>query len=120
MVIIIDPTMASNKITEVIINHIKWLVYITFPIEVISDISTRFWSQFTEEIYEISSSILFIISKLSALFSELGNILLIGIKKDRIAIIAKGILLLVSVISSDTLIFISININKNKIDTAPT
>lgn len=120
IVIIIDPTIANNKITEVIINHIKWLVYIIFPMEVISEISTRLLSQLFEETYEICISCLFIISKLSALFSELGNILLIGIKKDRIAMIAKGILLLVSPISSDTLIFISININKNKIDTAPT
>lgn len=120
IVIIIDPTIANNKITEVIINHIKWLVYIIFPIEVISDISTILLSQLFEETYEICISCLFIISKLSALFSELGNILLIGIKKDRIAMIAKGILLLVSPISSDNLIFISININKNKIDTAPT
>lgn len=120
IVIIIDPTIANNKITEVIINHIKWLVYIIFPIEVISDISTILLSQLFEETYEICVSILFIISKLSALFSALGNILLIGIKKDRIAIIAKGILLFVSPISSDTLMFISININKNKIDTAPT
>ena len=120
IVIIIDPTIANNNITEVIISQIKWLVYIIFPIEVISDISTILLSQLFEETYEICISCLFIISKLSALFSELGNILLIGIKKDRIAIIAKGILLLVSPISSDTLIFISININKNKIDTAPT
>lgn len=120
IVIIIDPTIANNNITEVIINQIKWLVYIIFPMEVISEISTRLLSQLFEETYEICVSILFIISKLSALFSALGNILLIGIKKDRIAIIAKGILLFVSPISSDTLMFISININKNKIDTAPT
>lgn len=120
IVIIIDPTIASNKITEVIINQIKWLVYIIFPIDVISEISTILLSQLFEETYEICISCLFIISKLSALFSELGNILLIGIKKDRIANILNGILLLVSPISSDTLIFISININKNKIDTAPT
>lgn len=120
IVIIIDPTIANNNITEVIINHIKWLVYIIFPIEVISVISTILLSQLFEETYEICVSCLFIISKLSVLFSELGNILLIGIKRDKMAIIAKGILLLVSPISSDPLIFISININKNKIDTAPT
>lgn len=115
-----DPTIANNNITEVIINHIKWLVYIIFPIEVISVTSTILLSQLFEETYDICVSGLFIISKLSILFSELGNILLIGIKIDKMAIIAKGILLLVSPISSDTLIFISININKNKIDTAPT
>ncbi len=120
IVIIIDPTIANNNITEVIINHIKWLVYIMFPIDVISVISTILLSQLFEETYEICVSCLLIISKLSVLFSELGNILLIGIKIDKIAIIAKGMLLLVSPISSDTLILISININKNKIDTAPT
>jgi len=88
--------------------------------EVISEISTKLLSQLFEETYEICVSCLLTISKLSALLSELGNILLIGIKKERMAIIAKGILLLVSLISSDTLILISININKNKIDTAPT
>jgi len=35
-------------------------------------------------------------------------------------IIANGILLLLSVVSSDILTLINININKNKIDTAPT
>lgn len=120
IVIIIEPTIANNNITEVIINQIKWLVYIIFPMEVISEISTKLLSQLFEETYEICVSCLLTISKLSALLSELGNILLIGIKKERMAIIAKGILLLVSLISSDTLILISININKNKIDTAPT
>ena len=43
-----------------------------------------------------------------------------GIKKAIIVIKAKGKLLFVSLISSDTLILINININRNNIDTAPT
>lgn len=116
----IDPTIANNNITDVIINHIKWVVYIIFPMAVISEILTILLSQLFEETYDICVSVLLIISELSILFSELGNILLIGIKNAKTAIIAKGILLLVSPISSETLIFISINMNKNKIETAPT
>jgi hypothetical protein len=40
--------------------------------------------------------------------------------KDITIIIAKGILLLVSLNNSDILTFININIKRNKIDTAPT
>ena len=48
--------MASNNITEVIINHMKWLVYIILPIEVISEISTILLSQLLEETYDICVS----------------------------------------------------------------
>ena len=87
----------------------------------ISDTSTILLSQLFEETWDIfvclkSKDKL----KLSLLFSLLGKISPIGIKNANIANIAKGILFLVSAISSDTLIFISININKNNIDTAPT
>ena len=102
-------------------NHIKQLVYITLPTLLISKTSTKFPSQLFEETYFIFS--IFTKDskkKLFDLLSALGKILLIGIKKASITKIAKGILLFVSSLSSDTLIFISIRINKNKIDTAPT
>ena len=47
------------------------------------------------------------------------NLYRVGKKYIPIAM-AKGILLLLSVLSSDILMLINININKNKIDTAPT
>jgi hypothetical protein len=50
----------------------------------------------------------------------LGRISLKGMKKANIANIAKGILLLVSLISSETLILINISMNRNSIETAPT
>ena len=58
--------------------------------------------------------------KLDVSLSLFGSILLIGMKKAKMVSMAKGILLLVSLSSSDTLIFISIKMNKNKIETAPT
>lgn len=62
IVIRIDPTIAKSKIIEVIISHIKWLVYIILPIEVISDTSTILLSQCLEETYETCVSGLDIIS----------------------------------------------------------
>ena len=49
-----------------------------------------------------------------------GNSLYSVMLKNIPIIIASGILLLLSLVSSDILMFISININKNNIDTAPT
>ena len=121
----IDPTMANNSIIDVIINHIDKLVYITFPILIISYMSTKLLSQLLDDTWYISLNISESLEYISLKFKESavfvsGNILLYGIKNPNIVKIAKGILLLVSLISSDTLIFINIKINKNKIDTAPT
>lgn len=44
-----EPTMANNKIIEVIINHIEWLVYIMLPILVISETSVIVLSQLCDE-----------------------------------------------------------------------
>ena len=52
--ITIEPTIANNKIIDVIINHNKWLEYIRLPILLISDITTTILSQLLEETYEIS------------------------------------------------------------------
>ena len=49
-----------------------------------------------------------------------GNSLYSVMLKNIPVIIASGILLLLSLVSSDILMFISININKNNIETAPT
>jgi hypothetical protein len=45
----IEPTIANNKIIDVIINHIDKLVYITFPILIISYISTKLLSQLLDD-----------------------------------------------------------------------
>lgn len=95
-------------------------MYIILPIAVMSDMFTNLLSQLFEDTYKRCVFCALISSEVFCLFSWLGKILLIGMKNANIVIIAKGILLLVSPISSDTLMFISININKNKIDTAPT
>ena len=96
-------------------------MYITLPTLLISKTSTKFPSQLFEETYFIFSTLTKDSKKkLFDLLSALGKILLIGIKKARMTKIAKGILLFVSSLNSETLIFISIRINKNKIDTAPT
>lgn len=85
---------------------------------IISYVSIKLLSQLLDDTKDIILSS-FKISKLYALFVS-GNILLYGIKNPKIVNIAKGILLFVSLISSDTLILINIKINRNKIDTAPT
>ena len=94
----------------------------------ISVISTRLPSQFLEVTYVISLLLLLQLvdksSKLKPIIFDFsltsGNKLLNGIKKAAKVNIAKGILLFVSLISSDTLILININIKRNNIDTAPT
>ena len=97
-------------------------MYIILPILLISEISIILLSQLLEETCKTCVSCLLIKNNLDvlSLFILLGNISLMGIKKAKIAIIASGILLLVSPISSETLIFINISMNKNKMDTAPT
>jgi len=85
-------------------------------------------SQLFEDTYDIScpenltlldnSFIFKLVSFTLSLIS--GNKLLNGIKKAKIANTARGILLFVSLISSETLMLINIKINKNNIETAPT
>jgi hypothetical protein len=94
---------------------------------VISEISVIVPSQLLEDTYnKCSLSIMFVIILfISKLFLSieillLGNKLLSGINNIIMANIPKGILLFVSLTSSDTLILINIRINRNKIDTAPT
>src|SRR5438093_10366640 len=97
------------------------------PMLIISVLSTKLPSQFFEVTYDIC--FVLVISCMNLFNSKSntfklvlvsGNILLKGIKKVIIVNIANGILLLVSLISSDTLILINISIKRNKIDTAPT
>lgn len=95
------------------------------PMLIISETSTKLPSQLLDETKKTESEKgfkLFLIWILSSFISGLafGKMLLKGIKKAKIASIAKGILLLVSLISSETLILINISMNKNKIETAPT
>ena len=80
---------------------------------------------FKEEKYEgyDALSILAVLEYAYMLKAELrleGKSLYNVILKNIPIITANGILLLLSVVSSDILTFISININKNRIDTAPT
>jgi hypothetical protein len=79
-----------------------------------SIVSVILLSQLLEVVYNIIPSF--------TLFNPLlsGSNRLKGIKKIIMAKIAKGVLLLVSFISSDTLMLINIRMNKNKIETAPT
>jgi hypothetical protein len=93
------------------------------PILIISETSTILPSQLSDETKNTESDImLFFICILTSFISELvlGKMLLKGIKKAKMASIAKGMLLLVSLISSETLILINISMNKNNIETAPT
>lgn len=97
------------------------------PILIISDISIIVPSQLLEDTYNNCSGAVIFVTALSNpnLFSSDDNAFtgskpLSGINNIIIANIANGILLFVSLISSDTLILISIKINKNNIDTAPT
>lgn len=53
--------MANNNIIDVINNHIDKLVYITFPILIISYISTILLSQLLEDTCDIAT-FLFIVS----------------------------------------------------------
>ncbi len=115
-----DPTIASNNIIEVNTNHIEQLVYIILPILIMSETSTIFPSQLLDETKKTESENGFISLSLLTSMLVLGKILLNGMKKAKIVNIAKGMLLLVSLMSSDTLMLININMNKNKIDTAPT
>jgi hypothetical protein len=87
-----------------------------------SETSTILPSQFLDETNKTVSQDKFILSLTCIFTSEpvLGKILLKGMKKAKTASTANGMLLLVSLISSDTLILINIRINKNKIETAPT
>jgi hypothetical protein len=71
-------------------------------------------SQLLDVVYNISPSLILFNPLLS------GSNKLKGTKKIIVVIIAKGVLLLVSFISSDILILISISMNKNNIETAPT
>jgi len=76
----------------------------------------------TKNTESVKGFMLFFICIFTSFISELvlGKMLLKGIKKAKIANIAKGMLLLVSLISSETLILINISMNKNNIETAPT
>jgi hypothetical protein len=89
------------------------------PILIISDTSTILPSQLLDETKKTESVNEFKLNSL-ILGPALGIISLKGIKKANIANIAKGILLLVSLISSETLILINISMNKNSMETAPT
>ena len=90
------------------------------PILIISDTSNIFPSQLLDETKKTESeNVLMLLSSFTYELA-LGKILLNGIKKAIIASIAKGILLLVSLINSETLILINISMNKNSIETAPT
>ena len=96
------------------------------PILIISYISIIVPSQLLEDTYNNCSGAVIFVTVLSipSPFSSddplAGNKALSGINKIIIAKIANGILLFVSLISSETLILINIKINKNNIDTAPT
>ena len=93
------------------------------PILIISETSTMLPSQLLDETKNTKSDKGLIFCRIWNSFTSglaLGKMLLKGIKKAKIASIAKGILLLVSLISSETLILINISMNKNKIETAPT
>ena len=89
------------------------------PILIISDTSTILPSQLLDETKKTESVNGFMLNSFTFGLA-LGRISLKGIKKANIANIAKGILLLVSLISSETLILINISINRNSIETAPT
>ena len=84
-----------------------------------SETSTMLPSQLLDETKKTESENVFKLNSLT-LVPVLGRMSLKGIKKANIASIAKGILLLVSLISSETLILINIRINRNSIETAPT
>ena len=94
------------------------------PILVMSDTLTMQVSQLLEDTYFNSSVFEKKLSTFESCESIItflsGNVLLSGTKKASIVNIARGIQLFVSLISSDTLILISIRMNRNKIDTAPT
>jgi hypothetical protein len=89
------------------------------PILIMSDTSTMLPSQLLDETKKTESENEFKLNSFT-LGLALGIMSLKGIKKANIANIAKGILLLVSLISSETLILINISINRNSIETAPT
>jgi hypothetical protein len=76
-------------------------------------------SQLLDETKKTESENVFKLNSLT-LVPVLGRMSLKGIKKANIANIAKGILLLVSLISSETLILINISMKRNSIETAPT
>ena len=84
-----------------------------------SETSTMLPSQLLDETKKTESENVFKLNSLT-LVPVLGRMSLKGIKKANIANIAKGILLLVSLISSETLILINISMNRNSIETAPT
>jgi hypothetical protein len=133
--------MANNKIREVIINHIGYTAYITLPTLVISVNSTNAPSH-NGALTKFKSAELYVVcivgshKDFSPLSTKPSCLLSLNIDIDRLKlegnnlykvkvnilpiIIAKGILLLLSVTNSDILTFISIRINKNNIDTAPT
>lgn len=94
------------------------------PILIMSETSTILPSQLLDETNwtESEGKFILLLTNIFSLTSEfvLGRILLKGIKKAKTASTARGMLLLVSLISSDTLTLISIKMNKNKIETAPT
>ena len=84
-----------------------------------SETSTMLPSQLLDETKKTESENVFKLNSLT-LVPVLGRMSLKGIKKANIANIAKGILLLVSLISSETLILINISMKRNSIETAPT
>lgn len=94
---------------------------------IISVLSTKYPSQFLDVTYSklpvltISCSNVYTSCPIKLDFTlTSGNTVVNNTTKVNIVTKAKGMLLLVSLISSETLILINININKNKIDTAPT
>ena len=89
------------------------------PILMMSDTSIILPSQLLDETKKTESENVFKLNSLT-LVPVLGRMSLKGIKKANIANIAKGILLLVSLISSETLILINISMKRNSIETAPT
>ena len=94
-------------------------MYIILPILIMSETSTMLPSQLLDETKKTESENVFKLNSLT-FGPALGKMSLKGIKKANIANIAKGILLLVSLISSETLILINISMNRNSIETAPT
>ena len=84
-------------------------MYIILPILVICDVSAKAPSHIWE------------VTKKRSLVNTLDGNSFYSVMLKNIPIkIASGILLLLSLVSSDILMFICININKNSIETAPT
>ena len=132
IVISIEPIIDNKSIIDV--SNIKRgkLVYIILPIVVICDVSDKLPSHTCEitknslefnELYILSNTILKLlpIEYHCILKKLLGEKLLPRLIKNNIPIIVdKGTLFILLAVTSDILTFISINMNKNNMDTAPT